>query len=518
MLRCRVKETGLRRGADNAALDRVVLECDPAPAKAQLHFRRYLPTASLGAHEFGHRALRVDFCRRSGVDIVRRPTGGGALYLDPGQLTWSLRLPAGGFPPHTLGEWLERHGRAVATGIRRLGVPALFRAPNDVEVDGRKLAALFAVRHGDALLFQGSIFVDVDAAMLLKVLRVPTEKLSPEGVMSARERLATLSEMLGAAPDPDNLRGKLIAALSESFSLDCVPDRSGMPADEGIAPIPPAFVPDATLSDATISSLSQSDELSAFRVTPGGVLQAEIRIAAECIAACELGGSVQCAPGTLFSELGQAVVGCTPDNAVGAAQRYLAGRRVDLVGFSGEDVVKVIRAALARLGQSECLGLDVQQTNTLMVHGEGNAEAILAQATVMLVPYCAKPAWCQWRHRDGCPECGRCEVGDAYRLGRERGMQVVTITNFEHLQQTLGAMREEEVSAYVGMCCENFYLKREYAFRQAGLPAVLMDITGANCYELQQEELAYAGRFAAEARLDGEVVERVMRLVPPVGQ
>jgi lipoate-protein ligase A len=60
------------------------------------------------------------------------------------------------------------------------------------------------------------------------------------------------------------------------------------------------------------------------------------------------------------------------------------------------------------------------------------------------------------------------------------------------------------------MCCRHFYLKREYAFRDAGIPALLMDITGSNCYELQQEDLAYAGRFQAQARLDVDVLRRVM--------
>jgi lipoate-protein ligase A len=128
----------------------------------------------------------------------------------------------------------------------------------------------------------------------------------------------------------------------------------------------------------------------------------------------------------------------------------------------------------------------------------------------MLVPYCAKPTWCKWRHREDCPECGLCEVGEAYRLGRSRGMRVITITNFEHLQRTLAALRSEGVQSYVGMCCRHFYLKREYAFREAGLPALLMDIGGANCYELQQEELAYAGKFEAQARLNLDVLRRVL--------
>jgi lipoate-protein ligase A len=134
----------------------------------------------------------------------------------------------------------------------------------------------------------------------------------------------------------------------------------------------------------------------------------------------------------------------------------------------------------------------------------------------MLVPYCAKPDWCKWRHQDGCTECGLCEVGEAYRLARERGMRVTTIVRYEHLVETLDRMKRDGEPAYVGMCCSNFFLKRHRAFRDAGIPAVLMDISGANCYELQQEDQAYAGTFQAKATLNEDLLRRVMRFVPPV--
>jgi lipoate-protein ligase A len=75
-------------------------------------------------------------------------------------------------------------------------------------------------------------------------------------------------------------------------------------------------------------------------------------------------------------------------------------------------------------------------------------------------------------------------------------------------------MKQRGVSAYVGMCCSDFFLKRHAAFREAGMDAVLLDVVGATCYELKQEHLAYAGAFRAEASLDLDALEKVMALVP----
>ena len=120
-------------------------------------------------------------------------------------------------------------------------------------------------------------------------------------------------------------------------------------------------------------------------------------------------------------------------------------------------------------------------------------------------------AWCKWRHRDGCSECGFCAVGEAYHLARQRGLQVVTITAYEHLCAVLADMKRRKVSAFLGVCCTDFFLKRDYAFVDAGIPALFIDIGGDTCYTLRLEEAAYAGRFEAEASLDARLFAKVLQ-------
>jgi lipoate-protein ligase A len=140
--------------------------------------------------------------------------------------------------------------------------------------------------------------------------------------------------------------------------------------------------------------------------------------------------------------------------------------------------------------------------------------AVLRKASALLLPYCAKPAGCAYRNREDCAECGACAVGEAYRLGRERGLEVTTIVNYEHLESTLARLRAKGAEAYIGLCCGQFFRKRYRAFQNAGLPALLLDIEGATCYALKREHEAYAGRFQAEARLDLDTLRRVLRHVP----
>lgn len=105
-------------------------------------------------------------------------------------------------------------------------------------------------------------------------------------------------------------------------------------------------------------------------------------------------------------------------------------------------------------------------------------------------------------------------MGEAYRLGRQRGLPVFTITDYDHLCRTFAALRRQGVEGFVGMCCQNFFIKRHRAFRDSGLSMVLMDVTGSNRYELGQEEAAYRGAFEAKADLDIPLLRAVMRRVP----
>lgn len=502
-----VTDSGLRAPLENLALDRAqwyaaLLRTQPA----QLRFHRYPPTVSLGAHQSLGLAVRREFCRARGIAIVRRLTGGGALYLDPDQIAWTLTLPRTRLQPDSLSAWMERLCTGLVAGLRRLGVAARFVPPNDVEVAGRKCASGFVLVHERALLFQGTLLLDADVETRLKALRMPTEKLSPEGLLSARTRLVTLRE-LGVAAEPAALHAALAAGWKEV--LECHFEPQPPPADTGLYFLRPLPGPPDDWEGLA------AHWQQAFVKTPGGVLHAALSLSTdgERLRQVMFAADVQFAPRQWLASLAERLRDIPAAELERRCTEFFARTPADTLGFTPDDVLRVLRLALARRVEQVRFGLSCAQANTLMVHDAGRgltAGEILAYAGAVLVPYCAKPTWCKWRHRNGCPECGRCEVGEAYRLARARGLRVITVTDFEHLQRTLAALRAQKVAAYVGICCRHFYLKREYAFRKAGLPALLMDISGANCYELQQEELAYAGKFQAQARLNLDVVRRVL--------
>lgn len=503
-------DSGLLDGAANNAADRAALQAVVPGGGAQLRFWRVAPTASIGAFQAVDRELRLDFCRQQGIVVVRRVSGGGAVYLDPDQLGFSLLLERDhGFHGAGLAQIYRRFGAALAAGLEALGIAAAFKAPNDLERDGRKLASFFAAAAGTRLLIHGSLLLDADIRSMLIALRVPTEKLSADGLAAARDRLMTVKECLGMLPDLAMVKQALAHAIA---------------AELGLAPREaeaPAGAPQAQREEADhahrIEWGSSEGWLEAVHKCEGGTLRARARFAADDarLDAVELAGDVHLTPPQAWARIAEAAQGGDGRRIAKRLDRALQGAQT--LGFGSHELLGLLQLLLEKQRLRREIGLDLADASALMVVGADAAKplAILDNASVMLVPYCAKPSWCKWRHEDGCTECGLCEVGDAYRMARERGMKVTSIVRYEHLVETLRQMREAGEPAYVGMCCSNFFIKRQRAFRDAGIPALLMDISGANCYELQQEDQAYAGRFEAKAELNARLLEQVMRFVPP---
>ena len=111
-----VVDTGLRSGPENIRLDREQWHAAQEAETPVCHvrFHRYRPTASLGAFETAGHALHAEYCRSHGIDIVRRVSGGGAVYLDADQLCWTLTLShPNAWGEKRLAQWMTRLGDSV---------------------------------------------------------------------------------------------------------------------------------------------------------------------------------------------------------------------------------------------------------------------------------------------------------------------------------------------------------------------------------------------------------------------
>ena len=194
----RVVDAGLRDGRRNIALDQAMLESRQAGRIGDsLRFIHFEPAALVGRHQDLGAEVDRTYCREHGIGVGRRITGGGAIYLDPGQLGWALVFDRATFARGALGDVARLICEAAAAGLSRLGPEVRFRPRNDLEIDGRKVGGTGGFYDGDTLFYQGTVLVDVDTEAMFGALRVPRAKIAKRSLDRAAQRVVTLRELMG---------------------------------------------------------------------------------------------------------------------------------------------------------------------------------------------------------------------------------------------------------------------------------------------------------------------------------
>lgn len=177
---------------------------DPRPTVRLYTYRSHC--ALVGRYQALEAEVDLEACRRTGTEVNRRPTGGGAIIMGEGQLGVAVVTRA--LPREPAGATLRRLSLGIIHGLAELGIAAGFRGKNDLEVGGRKIAGLGLYRDPEgALLFHASVLADLDVPFMLRVLKIPLAKLGGRAVGAVEERVTTVARELGGRWRGADLRG-----------------------------------------------------------------------------------------------------------------------------------------------------------------------------------------------------------------------------------------------------------------------------------------------------------------------
>lgn len=151
----------------------------------------------IGKNQNAREQVNFDFTKKNGIKVVRRLTGGGAVFHDPGNVNYTFITPAGS------GEGIDfvRYSAPILAALSGLGISAALSGRNDlILADGRKFSGAAACSYewnGETrLLHHGTLLFSADLSALTGALAVDPEKIASKGIDSVRSRVANLSESL----------------------------------------------------------------------------------------------------------------------------------------------------------------------------------------------------------------------------------------------------------------------------------------------------------------------------------
>jgi len=344
----RVIDTGLRPAAENIALNRALLEARQAgEIPNTLRFLRFRPSALLGYHQSAEQELDLDYCRANAITVQRRITGGGAIYFDETQIGWELYLTKDTLGCADMEQIARRICEAAAQGISALGVEARYRPRNDIEVEGKKISGTGGAFEGNALMYQGTLLLRFDVEKMLRVLRIPAEKLSDKAISSARERVTNLADLLGELPNLETVKAALTWAFAKEFGVSFAP---GNLAAAELARYQDALAeidhPDwVNLIDRPAADMPI---LQASRKFPGGLLRVSLAFDARAgrIRQVWFSGDFFVSPKRAVADLEAALRNVPLDGVEEIIRSFFTQKQADLLMLTPDDFAAVIRQAV----------------------------------------------------------------------------------------------------------------------------------------------------------------------------
>ncbi len=505
----RLLDTGQQTAAANMCLDETILEARAVHLVPNtLRFLQFRPHCVLvGFHQSVEQEVRKDYCRQKGIHINRRITGGGAIYFGEQTLGWELFAGKDVASRDITTLYRDLCGAAI-NGLRSLGLEATFRPVNDIEVEGRKISGTGGTEAHEIFLFQGTLLVDLNIETMLRALRVPTEKLKDKEIDSLKERMTCLKWELGQIPPLKIIKNAIVEGFCETFGVEFEVGALSKWERDYFHEHLPKFQSSDWIHKIRRSLKDEHFLYSAYKA-PGGLIRLALLVddVRDCIKAILITGDFFAYPKRTILDLEARLRNCRCHKIEETIRSFFRETKPVMPGISPEHIIRATNEALKKRDLTK-LGLSVTEANHIYMVND--AIKHLPEASVILLPYCAKLASCEYRYDKDCISCGGCTVGVAYELARNHNMEPVTIVDFEDLQATLADMKRRGIKGYLGCCCDPFFVKHREAFEQAGMAGLLINIENTTCYELDQEREAIEGTFANETQLNLDVLQKVI--------
>lgn len=215
--------TGPNDAFTNMAIDEAIAKLHSPLSAPTIRFYSWNPPAiSIGYFQGLREEVDTTKCRGLGVDVVRRITGGGAVFHDR-ELTYSFVCSEeSGIVPKNILESYKKICNSLVLGFGHMGLQAGFVPLNDIVVNGKKISGNAQTRRGKNILQHGTILMEVDVEKMFSLLFVPNEKLKGKLIEDVKQRVTSIENELGRKVSFNEVAAAMKKGFEENFGTALV--------------------------------------------------------------------------------------------------------------------------------------------------------------------------------------------------------------------------------------------------------------------------------------------------------
>lgn len=150
------------------------------------------PTIVIGRNQNTYEEIDINYVNKNNIEVVRRMSGGGAVYHDLGNLNYTVIKNDGGKSKNNFSAF----ALPVISCLEKLGVSATFDGRNDILIEGKKFSGNAQYFYKDKVLHHGTLLFSSDLTVLTRALQVKKEKFESKGIKSIESRVINISDYL----------------------------------------------------------------------------------------------------------------------------------------------------------------------------------------------------------------------------------------------------------------------------------------------------------------------------------
>ncbi|MCY7799262.1 lipoate--protein ligase LplJ [Bacillus haynesii] len=182
------------------------------PEETYLLFYINQPSIIIGKNQNTIEEINTKYVDENGIIVVRRLSGGGAVYHDLGNLNFSFITKDDGNSFHNFKKFTE----PVVAALKKLGVDAELSGRNDLMANGRKISGNAQFSTKGRMFSHGTLLFDSEIEHVVSALKVKKDKIESKGIKSIRSRVANISEFLDQKMTTVEFRSMLLRYIFDT--------------------------------------------------------------------------------------------------------------------------------------------------------------------------------------------------------------------------------------------------------------------------------------------------------------
>ena len=172
------------------------------------------PSIIVGKYQNTIEEINTEYTREKGIHVIRRISGGGAVYHDLNNLNYTI---ISNRDKNQKGFNFKEFSKPIIETLAELGVKAEFTGRNDLEIDGQKFCGNAQAYIKDRVMHHGCLLFNVDFSALGDALKVSKDKIESKGVKSVRSRVTNILPHLKTPITVEEFGDKIMEYMKKQY-------------------------------------------------------------------------------------------------------------------------------------------------------------------------------------------------------------------------------------------------------------------------------------------------------------